>query len=534
MNRVGKKDIVVLCGLFLLVCCSRPDVPDSDNTKSGESSNSSDRRRASPSEASENLDWLILSYDPLRAGAVDASGRLVIEAKYEFAKPFMHGLAPVKSGGRWGAVDGTGRVVLPAEYENVIVWPARPGRLLVADSGKLYLAGTDGKPQSRTYDYVQGYVPENGLLGGSDPLTDYTGGPVVARDGRQWILLDADGQEIFRETVAEVFPPTEGFALVSVDGKRSPLAAGDRLGGKWGFVDRKGNWAMSPRAYDRVMPMADGMAKVLAVNADWNNGPWGFVNAEGKEAVPPQYKIVSNFSEGVAIVYSDTPDGDGDKWYLIDKTGRKLFSPKERGIQESFGEISRVDFNQGPVVVSTSRGASYMAATGEIVFPKMGQESAALDPFVDGLARIHRGEKVGLVDRTGRVVADVRYDEIEPFKGTMAAARLGDKWGVIDRQGQTVLDFAYAAAPAVSNGDTIVAIDTQGRSTIFTSAGREVLNVPAQDGAEVRARSLSHGPLILVSEMDMKAKTDRIRLLDVETGTVRFTKTLNVPAQAFR
>ena len=52
-------------------------------------------------------------------GFMDYTGAWIVQPELEDAKPFVEGLAPVKSGGKWGVVDTGGRTVIPYEYDSI-------------------------------------------------------------------------------------------------------------------------------------------------------------------------------------------------------------------------------------------------------------------------------------------------------------------------------------------------------------------------------------------------------------------------------
>ena len=55
-------------------------------------------------------------YDGKKWSFVDASGKAVIEGKFEDAKSFSFNLAAVKVDGKWGYIDNKGKLVIPCEF----------------------------------------------------------------------------------------------------------------------------------------------------------------------------------------------------------------------------------------------------------------------------------------------------------------------------------------------------------------------------------------------------------------------------------
>ena len=52
-------------------------------------------------------------------------------------------------------------------------------------------------------------------------------------------------------------------------------AEDNKTGGKWGFIDRKGNWLINPQ-FDAVSPFRNGLAQVTL------GGIRGYINTAGK------------------------------------------------------------------------------------------------------------------------------------------------------------------------------------------------------------------------------------------------------------
>ena len=68
-----------------------------------------------------------------------------------------------------------------------------------------------------------------------------------------------------------------------------------QLNDRWGFIDTRGDWVVSP-VYDGVLRGNNGRFGIL------ENGRWGFIDAGGEIIVPPAYDKAKPFSDGVAAV----------------------------------------------------------------------------------------------------------------------------------------------------------------------------------------------------------------------------------------
>jgi hypothetical protein len=148
---------------------------------------------------------------------------------------------------------------------------------------------------------------------------------------------------------------------------------------KWGYVDRRGDWAIPPQYSDSEPPPAD----------------------------MPSSPVAGSFSEDRGIVHVD------GKWHYIDKTG-KAVSPE-------FDYALAFRDGLGAVMLDGKWG--YVRTGGEMVItPQF--EGAWL--FFGGLAMVKSKGKYGYIDKTGAFVIKAKYDFASSFSGALAQVYVGD------------------------------------------------------------------------------------------------------------
>lgn len=76
-------------------------------------------------------------------GFYNKDKKIVIPIKYDYAKPFSEGLAPVKLNGKWGFIDKEGKEVIPLKYD--CAWCFRKGLAYVELNGKYGYIDKEGK-----------------------------------------------------------------------------------------------------------------------------------------------------------------------------------------------------------------------------------------------------------------------------------------------------------------------------------------------------------------------------------------------------
>ena len=89
----------------------------------------------------------------------------------------------------------------------------------------------------------------------------------------------------------------------------------------------------------------------------------------------------------------------------------------------------------------------------------------------EGLANVTKNDKHGLIDKTGKEVIPVQYDNYIYFSEELAEVRQGDKWGYIDKTGKVVIDFQYNSAKHFNGGFAQVVKD--GKITYIDKTGKE-------------------------------------------------------------
>jgi hypothetical protein len=191
-------------------------------------------------------------------------------------------------------------------------------------------------------------------------------------------------------------------------------------------------------------------------------GKWGFIDETGREVIPPVYKMVQDFSEGMGSF-----DGKGVE--KNDEVSNKLQSMRgyTRGyINKNGKEV--IPSSCGPASSGFSGGLArverpgnkwgYLDATGKEVVPV---KYDAISLFQDGLAAVKFGNKWGFVDTSGNEAIAVQYDAFAEFDGELVIASIDGKWGFIDRTGKEVIAIKYDDVIPFSEGLAAVCLNQQ-------------------------------------------------------------------------
>lgn len=185
-------------------------------------------------------------------GYVDKNFKKVISYKYDDARPFNQGLAPVKTNGKWGFIDKKGKTVIKAQFEDFVV----------LDSSYSYKVFNDGL--------------------------------AVVQKGGKWGAIDKTGKTIIAFKYAEPFMFCNGYAVVA-----------DKDGNSI-YIDKKGKTAFNNKYDDANYFSKSGVALV------GNKGVYKLINTKGKQIGTKTWKFDRTSISGMTpdiLKYKI-----GDKW----------------------------------------------------------------------------------------------------------------------------------------------------------------------------------------------------------------------------
>lgn len=339
-----------------------------------------------------------------RWGYVDTSGNVVIPCIYDYAEPFMDGLARIKyASGRSSFIDKTDKDVIPLPYEPVMY--VGDGLVCVKDNtGKNGCIDKTGKLvipciYKGIGRFNEGLAPvcdSNGKCG----FIDKTGYIVIPceYDGARsfndglapvkrlgWGFIDKKGNNIIPCLYVSVGDFSEGLA---------PLQKFDY--DNWEYRDKNNNYVFS-HSYKRVWPFTEGLACV-----EDESGKRGFIDRIGEPVIPCIYCDSWDFSDGLAAV----KDFNG-YWGYIDKTGNVIIP---------FIYMEAWPFTEGLACVKdVPCRYSFIDTTGKVKIPCISSEVGF---FQDGLAVIKDTEpffKKGVIDQKGNIVIPCVYEEINMY-----------------------------------------------------------------------------------------------------------------------
>jgi len=253
-------------------------------------------------------------------GFINDKGEFVIKPILGRAEKFSDGVAIIVFDflgipdsyprGKYGAIDKTGKLIIEPNFK--LIFPFKDGiAFAVTSDGKQCFIDKNGKII---------FTPAVGLL---NPISDGLG--IIEIDNK-YGYLNQNGDLVIKPqfTYAQAF--SEGLAAVSNEGKfltsRTGLMfkKGEKQTLKYSYIDKSGNIAFNIET-ELVYPFSEGLAAI------YENGSYGFIDKTGKIVVKPQLGAGTShtFSEGLCKVFIRTDEGF--KLAYIDKTGTVVIKP---------------------------------------------------------------------------------------------------------------------------------------------------------------------------------------------------------------
>lgn len=280
----------------------------------------------------------------VRSEAADAMYRSVEyvfyeQGEYDEMSIFSSNLAPVRRNETWGFCNSKGKKKVKTLYTYAGAYNNGMAPVVDAEGEAYYIDNNGNKVMAvNVAEEIQGlgvmssadiYTVFNGsawsyydksgglLMGGFLEGSTFANGLAAARTEEGWKIYDIKGNarsDTAYEDVAldekqmayrngRLFVRVEdSYILIDGEGSRIGTEAYEdakvfydntyaavKKGGKWGFIDKDGNWFIEP-AYEDARSFLNGFA---AMQAD---GLWGFINMEKELCIPCQFVQTKDFT----------------------------------------------------------------------------------------------------------------------------------------------------------------------------------------------------------------------------------------------
>ena len=370
---------------------------------------------------------IVRDYKTNKCGFINKKGEYVIKPEFDEVDEFSEGLARVKVDGKYGYIDYNGKMVvepsfvlakqyfsngLAGVYIDTVEWQQWKDGKHLCYAKKVGFIDKTGryviKPQydnAGNFRHGLAWIEIGGKCGFIDKAgnmvvepqfdwrPEYKNGFYIVSKHRNYYygLVDTTGKIIFepQSFVEPIF--CEGYAQISTDEKFNGF--GYLRPSNYGYIDKTGKIVIEPQ-FDFSQDFCNGFAQVY----DRTSELYGFINRKGDLVIPYQFKEAEDFSEnGLAAVRLN------DKWGYIDTTGKFVIEPKFQ-----YAGSFRNGMAQVKVIINDEKWEC-IDTTGKTV---PAPDCYACGYFENGFATFRKNGKVGIIDTTGKIIIEPKYDEI--------------------------------------------------------------------------------------------------------------------------
>lgn len=378
--------------------------------------------------------------EPKCYGFKNASGRVVIPAKYRAATAFSQGLAAVRQGDYWSYIDRTGAVRIKTSSS--------------AEASQFYGGLAAVSKCSKEFS--------------REPFYTYRGCVRSSHYYREG-LINLKGQKVCEAKYENLC----GLSTERILFTRNL---------KWGVLDRTGKIVLEP-CYGGLQRYSEGLAAatVHCWRGDFSRpypSSWGFIDDRGKLVIPHRFVAARAFHDGFALVSQSLSEKSrSEKSFVegfIDKTGRICF--------ESIFAHS-MDFNHGVAVkcegIDKSKSSECRARL--CLINTRGEELTRIGEYHEYGLKEHRDEALlqseglipvrkhnlwGFIDLSGREIIKPQFFAVDHFREGLAAVSLDDNSYVyVNRNGKVAVPGKFLVAGPFADGRAIIE-DRLGRAVI--------------------------------------------------------------------
>lgn len=254
----------------------------------------------------------------------------------------------------------------------------------------------------------------------------------------------------------------------------------------YGLVDRATNEVILPLIYREIVHRTDNIYRLLRlgeyVTIDISNGKtlpnydkishyadfglyivekdkkYGVMNERYEEIIPCEYQTLL-LIDGEHFMFSK-----GWNYGLIDTTNRIV-------IPAEYERLDRLAKND-TIIVKKNGLEGMLDIHGKVIIPFKYEK--LFGAFHNNLLCFKKEDKYGFVNTEGLVTIPAIYDQLQPFMQEITAVRKGDKWGFIDRIGKKVTAFEYESVNQAWVKDKYMIVKKNGKYGIINTSGVEV------------------------------------------------------------
>lgn len=413
---------------------------------------------------------LIPYYVKYRWGFCSPNKTILIEPMYSQVYLFSEELACVEiirsyneedhNGYDWGYINKLNEIIIPFMFQS-----AKPFSNGFARVKKNEKWGLINKKGSQVLDFIYDEIAEfnngfaeilfNGKVGLIDMYGKQTISPIYGSISH-WVngnfsvtLNEFFGQAGIIDLNEKVLVPLVhgGLVLIEHNTFRAQDFRGEEHAHYWEntIYDLFGNIIISTKNYEQVGAASEGLITVKL------KGKWGCINYTGTVEIEFIFDEIFGFSKGLSPVKLN------GKWGVISKEGKfiipcifnKFFRPIIDGPWEEY-------FSNGLIFAQIGNIWNLIDKSGQIVSEF---KYEPIDHLKNGLIIVKSMNKYGYMDIFGNLVIPCIYEYVHSFSDGVARVYLNKKCGLINKQGNEIVPCIYDSIDNFSDDLAIINID---------------------------------------------------------------------------
>jgi len=243
-------------------------------------------------------------------GYINQKGEVIIEPQFRFAEDFSEGLAGATTDSGSGLIDSNGEFLVQPRFQKVFSF--NEGVAVALERDKAGFIDRDGNWLVSVDRRKLNPRPSRDLEFDRWQFSSFgegLGGYFDPASG-ELVFIDNTGKEKMRVQGTDCKGFYEGLCAV-------------RNNDLWGFIDRQGDWRIPP-SFRNVRSFSEGLASAC-VEGEKGKSAWGYIDQDGSWLVEPAFGNAGNFSGGYAPV-ADRWDRSikYSGWKYIDRSGRPV------------------------------------------------------------------------------------------------------------------------------------------------------------------------------------------------------------------
>lgn len=295
--------------------------------------------------------------------------------------------------------DHTGKKLNKESYYSVVNFSDGVAALQLSSTSTPHLADKNFNKIKDLYTYFMG---------------PYSEGLAYAHNGQntQISYLDKKGLEVFNVAAKEGSKCVGG--IISVKGKDD----------KYYLINKTGK-QINAKTWDAIGEFSDGLALVK------ENNKWGFIDITGNKVIDTKFDVASSFAKGVAIASSN------GKFFLINKKGEPINANK-------YDAAGNPD--NGTFPVQKDGLAGLIDSKGNVIIDF---KYSSIMYMAEDRVWASKDGKWGLLDNKGNALTEFIYQGAYDFKDGYARVMLNDKVGVVNKAGKLIVPAEYKSLGTV-------------------------------------------------------------------------------------